>query len=46
MRTRLACAPFVLVLLPAAALAQNATLTQDAYVVPGNPVNFGSATHY
>jgi hypothetical protein len=44
MRIRLACVPFVLALLPAAALAQNATLTQDSYVVPGSAINYGSAT--
>ncbi len=44
MRTRLACAPFVLALLPAVMLAQNATLTQDSYVLAGSGVNFGSAT--
>ncbi len=44
MRRRLACASVILALLPAAALAQDAVLTQDSYVVPGNPVNFGSAT--
>jgi hypothetical protein len=32
-----------LAILPAAALAQNVPLTQDAYIVPGNGANFGTA---
>ena len=33
-----------LAVFPAAALAQTVPLTQDAYVVPANPTNFGTAT--